>query len=176
MFCTDRCSNSFATATWMRRNFLIWAPCRLSAGINLAASLGGPIKKNRLFLFGNYEGFRQALAESSVSEVPDQYARLGLLPNAQGVYTTVSKLNPAMLKYFTLWPNANGPELFSNGVASGVALAYYNPRQHIQEDFGTTRSDYAISDRDTLTAAYTIDNGTNLTPAADPLFASDLIL
>ena len=139
-------------------------------------ALGGPIKKNRLFLFGNYEGFRQALAESSVSEVPDQYARQGMLPNSSGVYTVVSKLNPAMLKYFALWPEANGPELLSNGLPSGTALGYYNPRQSIREDFGTARSDYAISDRDTLTASYTIDNGTNLTPAGDPLFASNLIL
>jgi len=139
-------------------------------------SLGGPIKKNRLFLFGNYEGFRQALALSSVSEVPDQFARQGLLPNSAGVYTPVSKTNRAMLKYFDLWPQANGPELLSNGVATGIALAYYNPRQSIREDFGNTRVDYAITDRDTLTASYTIDNGNNLTPAADPLFASDLIL
>ncbi len=139
-------------------------------------SLGGPLRKNRLFLFGNYEGFRQALAVSSVSEVPDQFARQGLLPNSSGVYTPVSKLNPAMLKYFALWPEANGPELLANGRPSGTALSYNNPRQSINEDFGTARGDYAITDRDTLTAAYTIDNGTNLTPASDPLFASDLIL
>lgn len=138
-------------------------------------ALGGPIKKNRLFLFGNYEGFRQALALSDVSEVPDQYARKGLLPNAAGVYKRVSKLNPAMLKYFALWPEANGPELLSNGVATGVALAYNNPKQSIQEDFGTARSDYLLSNADTLTAAYTIDDGTNLSPASDPLFASQLI-
>jgi hypothetical protein len=139
-------------------------------------ALGGPVKKNRLFLFGNYEGFRQSLSESSVSEVPDQSARLGLLPNPSGVYTRVSNLNPAMLKYFALWPQANGAELLSNGQPTGIALAYNNPRQSIREDFGTTRGDYAISERDTLTAAYTIDDGTNLTPAADPLFASELIL
>lgn len=139
-------------------------------------ALGGPIKKNRLFLFGNYEGFRQALAESFVSEVPDQNARLGRLPNSSGVYTRVPKLNPAMLKYFALWPQANGAELLSNGVPTGIALSYTNPHQSINEDFGTTRGDYAISDRDTLTAAYTIDDGTNLTPASDPLFASKLIV
>jgi hypothetical protein len=139
-------------------------------------ALGGPIQRNRLFLFGNYEGFRQALALSDVSEVPDQYASLGRLPNAAGVYTTVAKLNPAMLKYFALWPAANGPELLANGVPTGIALSYNNPRQSIREDFGTTRGDYLLSNRDTLTAAYTIDNGTNLNPAADPLFASDLLL
>ncbi len=139
-------------------------------------SLGGPIKKNRLFLFGNYEGFRQALAVSSVSEVPDQFARQGLLPNSAGVYAPVSKLNPAMLKYFALWPQANGPELLSRGLPSGTALSFNNPRQSIYEDFGTARSDYSITDRDSLTGAYTIDHGTNLTPLADPLFASYLML
>jgi hypothetical protein len=139
-------------------------------------ALGGPVKKNRLFLFGNYEGFRQALALSSVSEVPDQFASRGLLPNSAGNYARVPKLNPAMLKYLALWPQANGPELLSNGLPTGIALSYNNPHQSIHEDFGTARSDYAISDRDTLTAAYTIDDGTNLTPAADPLFASYLIL
>ena len=131
-------------------------------------ALGGPVKKNKLFLFGNYEGFRQALAVSSVSEVPDQLTAQGL--------STVSKLNPAMLKYFALWPQANGPELLSNGVATGIALSYNNPRQSIREDFGTARGDYTVSERDTLTAAYTIDNGYNLSPASDPLFASGLIL
>lgn len=139
-------------------------------------ALGGPIRKNKLFLFGNYEGFRQALAESDISEVPDQHARQGLLPNASGVYRRVPKLNPAMLKYFALWPQANGAELLSNGIPTGIALAYNNPRQSVREDFGTTRGDYAVSERDTLTAAYTIDNGNNLTPVSDPLFASDLIL
>src|SRR6185369_2941854 len=43
-------------------------------------SLGGPVKKDKLFLFGNYEGYRQSLAVSNVSVVPDDQARLGFLP------------------------------------------------------------------------------------------------
>ena len=136
------------------------------------AALGGPIKKDRLFVFGNYEGFRQALAVSSVSVVPDQPARLGLLPNAAGVPTQVANLNQAMLKYMSFWPQPNGVELLVNGLASGTALSYNNPRQSIREDFGTVRTDYSLSDRDTFSGAYTIDDGNNLTPLADPLFGS----
>jgi hypothetical protein len=43
-------------------------------------ALVGPLKKNRLFIFGNYEGFRQALDLSSVAVVPDAQVRQGLLP------------------------------------------------------------------------------------------------
>jgi len=69
------------------------------------SALGGPLKKNRLFLFGNYEGFRQALALSSVSVVPDLEARQGLLPNATtGIYSTVPNLNKSMLSYMTFGP------------------------------------------------------------------------
>jgi hypothetical protein len=139
-------------------------------------ALGGPIKKDRLFLFGNYEGFRQSLAVSNVSVVPDAQARQGLLPNAAGVPTPVTNLNPAMLKYMAFWPQPNGPELLANGLPSGTALAYNNPKQSIREDFGTLRTDYTLSDRDSLSAAYTVDDGNSLTPIANPLFASYLML
>ncbi|HEX3996288.1 MAG TPA: carboxypeptidase regulatory-like domain-containing protein, partial [Acetobacteraceae bacterium] len=135
-------------------------------------ALGGPLKKNRLFMFGNYEGFRQSLALSNVSVVPDAATR-----TASG-----AGVNPAMLKFFSLWPAANGPEVFVqpivNGVASGspmasgTAFSYNHPNESIREDFGTTRTDYAISDRDSLTSSYTIDDGTSTIPAVDPLFAS----
>src|SRR6204780_611964 len=148
------------------------------------AALGGPIKKNRLFIFGNYEGFRQAQDLSSVAVVPDAQVRQGYLPptTAGGSYAQPSNLNMAMLKYMSLWPAANGPEVFVqpivNGVASGTALpsgtaySYNHPNENIREDFGTTRTDYSISDRDSLTGAYTIDDGNSLIPQADLLFAS----
>jgi hypothetical protein len=136
-------------------------------------ALGGPVKKNKLFLFGNYEGFRQALALSSVSVVPDAQARLGSLPNATtGVYAPVANLNPAMLPFLSLWPQPNGAELISSGVASGTAFSYNNPRSHVHEDFGTARADYTISQRDSLSLSYTLDNGNSTIPQADPLFAS----
>ncbi len=152
------------------------------------AALGGPIKKNRLFIFGNYEGFRQAQDLSSVAVVPDAQVRQGLLPptTAGGAYAAPSNLNMAMLKYMPLWPAANGPEVFVqpivNGVASGTPLpsgtaySYNHPNENIREDFGTTRMDYAINDRDSLSGAYTIDDGNSLIPQADPLFGSYSLL
>ena len=139
-------------------------------------ALGGPLQKNRLFLFGDYEGFRQALAVSNTSVVPDQQARQGFLPNGAGVETAAPSLNTSMLKYMPFWPLANGPELLSNGLPSGSALAYYNPKQSIREDFGTLRTDYVIRDRDSLSGAYTIDDGNSLIPLADPLFGSTVTL
>jgi hypothetical protein len=133
---------------------------------------GGPIKKDKLFVFGNYEGFRQRLAVSNVSVVPDQQARQGLLPNAAGIYTQVANLNRAMLPYMTMWPEPNGPQLLVNGLPSGTALSFNNPRQAIREEFGTLRTDYMLGSRDTLSGAYTIDDGDSLIPQADPLFGS----
>ena len=135
---------------------------------------GGPLQKDRLFVFGNYEGFRQALTVSSVAVVPDQEARLGYLPNSSGVETKVPGLNPAMLQYMSFWPQPNGAELLnpSTRLSSGTAFSYNSPNQHIREDFGTLRTDYIIGNRDALSFAYTIDDGNSLVPLSDPLFAS----
>jgi hypothetical protein len=135
-------------------------------------ALGGPLKKNRLFLFGNYEGFRQVQDQSSVSVVPDAQVRLGSFPNSSGTYVPVANLKQGMLPYFAFWPQANGAELTVNGLPSGTAFSYNTPTQTIREDFGTMRLDYAIRDRDSLSASYTIDDGNSLVPLADPLFAS----
>ncbi len=135
-------------------------------------ALGGPLEKNRVFLFGDYEGFRQAETLSSVSVVPDAQVRLGAFPSSSGNYVPVANLSPAMLPYFSLWPQPNGPELRVNGMPSGTAFSYNNPKQDIREDFGALRLDYQIRERDSLSAAYTIDNGDSLVPLADPLFAS----
>src|SRR5207302_9732106 len=43
-------------------------------------SVGGPIKKDKAFLFFNYEGERQRLGLTDLAFVPDDNARQGLLP------------------------------------------------------------------------------------------------
>ena len=135
-------------------------------------ALGGPLKKDRLFLFGNYEGFRQSYAPGSAAIVPDANARQGLLPNG----TAVSGLNRSMLPYMSFWPESNGPELAPVAGQPGAAYFYSNPKQTIREDFGTLRTDYVIRQNDSLSAAYTLDDGDSVVPLADPLFGSGLAL
>lgn len=136
-------------------------------------ALGGPLKKDKLFLFGNYEGFRESLSATVTSVVPNNEARQGRMPNAQGVYAPVPNLDQRMLPFVQqLWPEVNGPQLLSNGVETGAALSFNNPKRRVREDFGTVRGDYNISSNDILTASYTIDDGNSTIPQADPLFGS----
>jgi hypothetical protein len=139
-------------------------------------ALGGPIKKDKLFVFGNYEGFRQSLSVSNVAVVPDAQARQGLLPDTAGLYRPVPNLDRSMLKYMSFWPDPNGPELTVGGRPSGTALSFNSPRQKIREDFGTVRSDYIARSADTLSFVYTVDDGDSLLPLGDPLFGSNLRL
>jgi Carboxypeptidase regulatory-like domain len=131
-------------------------------------TLGGPIKKDKLLLFGNYEGFRQNWGLSDVTLVPDNEARQGYIPNSSGVEKYVG-VNSAVVPLLNLWPVANGPELLSNGNASGIAEAFSHPPQHINEDFGTTRFDDNLSNKDLLFAVYTVDSSAATTPSANPL-------
>jgi hypothetical protein len=47
-------------------------------------TLGGPIKKNKLFFFGNYEGLRRSLSTTSLPfGIPEPYVASGFLPCGQ---------------------------------------------------------------------------------------------
>src|SRR6516164_3466590 len=47
--------------------------------------------------------------------------------------------------------------------------AFSHPLQTVREDFGTTRADYNLSQKDTLFGVYTIDDSYANTPSANPL-------
>ena len=160
------------------RNFFDQATIPEFQRNQFGGTLGGPIRKDKLFLFGNYEGFRQAWGLSDVTLVPDNEARLGYLPCAQvtpapnpcptsGLANV--GVNSAVAPLLNLWPVENGPELLSNGKPSGIAEAFSHPPQHINEDFGTTRFDDNLGSKDLLFGVYTIDASSATSPSANPL-------
>lgn len=61
------------------------------------AALGGPIKKNRLFYFLNYEGRRDASDASAVRTVPNELFRQGIF-SYQRLDGTVGQLTPEQIK------------------------------------------------------------------------------
>lgn len=126
-------------------------------------ALGGPLRKDKTFLFGNYEGFRQNLGLSDLTLVPDATSRAA----------AVASVRPLL----ALWPVANGPELLtSTGAPSGIAEAFSNPVQNIREDFGTARFDEIFSQNDSLAAVYTADDSEAHSPTSNPITRSDIFL
>src|SRR5260370_24637332 len=68
------------------------------------ASAGGPLIKNRTFLFGAYEGIRQLQgAPTGSSNVLSDAARAGHLVSGD------VKVDPLIQKFLALYPHANGP-------------------------------------------------------------------
>ena len=126
-------------------------------------SLGGPIRKNKTFFFGNYEGFRQNLGLSDLTLVPDAASRV----------SAVASIKPLL----ALWPVANGPELStSTGAPSGIAEAFSNPLQRIREDFGTVRLDQTFTDKDSSVGVYTADDSEAHSPTNNPFSLVDIFL
>lgn len=143
------------------------------------ASLGGPIRRNRVFAFGDYEGFRQHLHQAGVALVPDANARAGYLP-CKLVTPTPNPcppsgmvdvgVAPAVTPLLNLWPtpDASSPDY------GGIAEVFNSPLQTIRDDFGTTRMDTNLRAGDLLTAVYTIDDSDDVTPTAANLYSTDL--
>ncbi len=143
------------------------------------ASLGGPVRKNQTFAFGNYEGFRQHLHQTGVDLVPDTNARAGYLPcklvspapnpcPASGLVDV--GVAPSVAPLLALWPvqSAGAPDF------GGIAEAFNDPLQTIRDDFGTLRLDEVFSAQDMLTGVYTIDDSNDVTPTSTDLYSTDL--
>ena len=119
-------------------------------------SVGGPVIRDRTFLFGDYEGLRQYQGSNASSIVPTALARTGQL-----VSGTVT-VDPAVKPFLALYPLPT-PGQPVNG-DTGTFL--FNDPFVSHEDFFTIRGDHKIAENDSLTATYFFDSG-NLT-SPDP--------
>ncbi len=159
------------------RNFFDIHGAPLFQRNQFGGSLGGPIQKDKTFVFVNYEGFRQNLHQTSVTFVPDEAAR------TNGAISTYGSACPAaqqaacaatVEQLLNLWPLANGTPIIVNGVDSGISTGFYSPLQKIREDFGAARVDHIFSERDSFSANYTIDDGHDNTATVFDPFSTDI--
>jgi len=110
------------------------------------ASVGGPIRKNRTFFFGDYEGLRQDQAATQLAVVPTQGAR-----NGQLVAGTVA-VSPLVEPYLVLYPLPTSNIKGDTGTFTSITQQIGN------EDFFTIRIDHAFSPNDLVHGTYMFDN------------------
>ena len=124
-------------------------------------SAGGPIQKDKTFIFGDYEGIRQVLGTTFVNTVPSPAALAGNLSTGT---VTVDPAGARFLKAF--FPLPNGPISGDTGIFSFTNL------QNTAENFFVIRADHTFSEKDMAHVTYMFDN----TPqSADDEFKNKLI-
>jgi Carboxypeptidase regulatory-like domain/TonB dependent receptor-like, beta-barrel len=138
------------------------------------ASAGGPIRKDKTFVFGDFEAIRMDKSLSAFNTVPSLAARNGLLCS---LCATPNQLKPNPLD--PNGTNANGVDLISAkylpffplpdpsfGLNATGDLGHIetSPLLHYTENYVTTRIDDKISDKDSLDGFWFYDKSPQLVP------------
>lgn len=138
-------------------------------------TIGGPIKKNKTFFFGNYEGLKQSLTVPVTTIVPDKNFRNGFLPCSQAVGVVCDPttgladvgINPGIASYLNAYPIPNGA-VATPGTADNVSAL----TQPLHENYGIARVDHTLSTSDSLFGSYEFD-AAKLTALPNPVITDD---
>ena len=156
------------------RNFFDLAKIPPFRRNQFGGSAGGPIRKDRTFIFGDYEAIRQSKGITDTSTVPSAAARAGTLrydptgsPPANCTVTVpgtcTATVDPSAAKYLSaFYPLPNGP-LLANG---DLGIFSFAAQQVVNENFLTTRVDHKFSEADSLSGTYVYDDTTYHSPDA----------
>ena len=151
-------------------------------------SAGGPIRKDKLFVFGDYEGLRYSKGIPVPITVPSDAARLGILAGgtaldptapcaaeqngatAHNRTATLPTTDPNYGKatvcvddnaatYLPFWPRAT-----ATPAGSDIGAFTFSARRLVTENFETVHVDDKLSEKDSLAATYLGD----ITPYSAP--------
>jgi hypothetical protein len=113
------------------------------------ATIGGPIVKNKLFFFGDYEGYRQLQHYNNFDSIPDATDREGILPVAvtnpltgvtypANTQIPIQSLNPFAYYALSNLPPTNNPGCTPSGTTALMAGCRVNDDQAslLIRDFG----------------------------------------
>jgi hypothetical protein len=112
-------------------------------------SLGGPVVKNRLFLFGAYEGYQERNAVARQGNVPTPSLREAMI-----------RATPAYQSVLDLFPLPNQP--FAAAAATGQYIGAAS--QSAADNHFVVRPDYRLSDRVLLTGTWVRSAPTRVDP------------
>ena len=148
------------------------------------ATLGGPIKKDKLFYFLSYQGVRIADASDATSEntVPltltDDRSAQGIINTIQSSYgktISASQISPvaaALLnakgpngQYFIPSPQITDPTL---ATFLGYDQVLQGPNAHAHVDQGIANVDYVVSEKDRIGFKYYVQDNPTSSPRWDP--------
>jgi hypothetical protein len=114
-------------------------------------SLGGPIQKNKTFIFGDYEGVRQDLGTSVVDTVPSAAARAGQLSTGN---VTPDPAIAAFINAFYPLPNQQ--------VNGDLGVYAFSGSQVTNEDYFIVKADHTFSAKDSTAVTYLFDNNPSI--------------